>query len=382
MQLVTQKEFYLQQHDVKGLIKLFTNTLPTKTPVTVGQMQITDEVAENMDILPNSWAPAAQLVGRKLVWDFSTAKTAVNKVDFTGPITVSYTIKPQEPGTFPVSDMARADWTDTISRTGSVRYPDVNIEVIPPPTPTPTYTPVPTNTPTATNTPVPTNTPTATFTPTPQAAYLPYVMNQINKPEPTPACRPEVAEVDVIALIDTSDSMGEVTPSGKTKLEEAIVAVQELVDALVPANKASNAHIAIIGFNSKVSALADLTNDRLKLATALAGLPATRATGTYIDRGLTATAQEFANFGRPTSKRHVVLVTDGRQQNGDAQAVLNAAASVKALNATVWTIGLGLDVDQALLVRVATDANHFASAPTAADLKSIYQNIAVTIPCP
>ena len=381
-QLTTEKQYFVRQHDIKQLLKLYTEDIQVYTPVTVNNLLITDELAENMRVVPNSFNPDPTLIfERKLQWDFWKTVTATNRITLTDAVTVTYRIQPTEAGMLPISSMAIADWTDSRPRTGSAQFPNPQIEVI---APTATPTPTSTNTPTNTPTNVPTNTPTATNTPTPEARYLPYLLRSWPeaKPTATPECRPEVEEVDVVALVDTSDSMGELTASGKTKLQLAVDAVQELVNQLLPTGINSNAHIAIIGFNTNATTLISLSGDRVALAAALAQLPGTRSSGTFIDRGLQGALVELQVHGRPNGKRHVVLVTDGQQQDGNTQAVLNAAQAVKNTGTTIWAIGLGASVDRVTLRQVASGLDHYTEAQTAEELADIYRRVAATIPCP
>ena len=47
----------------------------------------------------------------------------------------------------------------------------------------------------------------------------------------------------------------------------------------------------------------------------------------------------------------------------------------------LYTIGLGDDVDDLLLAAIATTDAHAFRAPTAADLRAIYEEVGRTIPC-
>jgi hypothetical protein len=75
----------------------------------------------------------------------------------------------------------------------------------------------------------------------------------------------------------------------------------------------------------------------------------------------------------------VVLLSDGAH-NGPAEDVLLAARALRSSVARIFAVGLGTDADAALLRSVA-DAGYYYFAPDAAELRSIYEAIAVRIPC-
>jgi hypothetical protein len=64
------------------------------------------------------------------------------------------------------------------------------------------------------------------------------------------------------------------------------------------------------------------------------------------------------------------------------EAAVAEAARVKAAGATVFTIGVGPDLDFAALAAMASRPGFFYSAPDAEALADIYARIAVAIPCP
>ncbi|MCE7938165.1 MAG: VWA domain-containing protein, partial [Chloroflexi bacterium CFX6] len=58
-----------------------------------------------------------------------------------------------------------------------------------------------------------------------------------------------------------------------------------------------------------------------------------------------------------------------------------AAERARAAGVTVFTIGLGADVDGDLLAGLAGDPSRYAYAPDAAALGAIYRRVAEGIPC-
>ena len=123
----------------------------------------------------------------------------------------------------------------------------------------------------------------------------------------------------------------------------------------------------------------DLTADRAALLGALGTLP--RGEGTRIDRALEASVAVLGAAGRlPANKAVIVLITDGKQEETGEQPVLNAAAAARRA-AELYVIGLGADVDQRFLTRVAGNPARYFQAPASADLLRIYAQIAGALPC-
>jgi hypothetical protein len=84
-------------------------------------------------------------------------------------------------------------------------------------------------------------------------------------------------------------------------------------------------------------------------------------------------------YGTTRNRSVIVLLSDG-QHNGDPADVLAAANDARADRMVVYAIGLGNDVDTALLTKVAGPGRYFpATSPTL--LKAIYRAIAGVIPC-
>jgi Mg-chelatase subunit ChlD len=243
-----------------------------------------------------------------------------------------------------------------------------------PPTPTPTATNTPTPTATATNTP--------TATPTPGPQYFPIAYRNWPEPTPTPEvteCIPEEQTVDLALVIDTSTSMSDPThEGGQPKLQAAIEAAEELVALMKPEDQ-----VTVIGFNRAANVATQLTGDKLQVRWALSTLPGTQAQGTWIDLGLTAALDELESpRHKPGNQRSIVLVTDGHQTGPGGNAAVRAVADqIRAADIKLITVGLGSDVDEALLREIATSPELYFPAPNAEELKDIYREIARVIPC-
>lgn len=363
--IVTERHYLLGQRDYPAFFDLYTNELQKPRVVTLARALVHDELQSNMRYVTGSAWPTATVTGQVIEWLFEPVTT---------PVTVTYEVEPLEGGVLPISVAAHTDWLDTIGRSGSLPFPDVEVVVIPPsvtPTSTPTSTPSPTITPTL----EPGITPSATRKP-PQDLYLPVALRQ---PRPK-ACVPSEQTVDVAIVIDTSDSMLQTTSTGRSKMEAAVQAGRLLADLLKL--DAGGDQVAVIGFNSEAFVLSGLTGSSSAVLAALDQLPDTQARGTKIDTAVLAALEIMTGPGRRAgNSAAMVLLTDGRHE-GEASAVSDAADRLKAAGVNVHTVGLGEDVDSDLLSSVATEAAYYHYAPDAEGLEDIYRRIAAVVACP
>ena len=96
-------------------------------------------------------------------------------------------------------------------------------------------------------------------------------------------------------------------------------------------------------------------------------------------------AQEIADKGRPDTFKAVVLLTDGRPTIGiSTQSAFTALASdIAAEGGSVFTIGLGADVNASLLQAIADAGNgEYLFAPTPEDLEELFRHVAEIIQSP
>ena len=77
----------------------------------------------------------------------------------------------------------------------------------------------------------------------------------------------------------------------------------------------------------------------------------------------------------------MVLLTDGRANDGPAPGIA-AAAAAKADGVYIFTVGLGATIDREQLRTMASRPGWFYEAATAEDLEGVYQAVAVDLPCP
>ncbi len=319
------------------------------TEVHVTGAQVQETLAASMPYVWGSGIPAPRVRGRDLSWLYATWPAE--------GVTITFGIQPAELGRFAVIDAGEA-------RLGVDRGPD---QVLPLPVPVievvavPTATPLP---PTVTP-PGPTATPPPP-TPRPSLLYLPSLWRL--------HCRP--AASDIVLLLDVSSSMTEPVAEGLIKLDAAQDAASLFVDALdLPTD-----HAAVVAFHHDARVVQPLSGDLGALQTALARLHGLVAPGSRLDRGLEEAAALLTDPGRrATSQPVVVLLTDGRADD-DAQA-LTMAAGLRGRGVALYTIGLGADVDGALLAALAGEPARYFLSPDGADLAAIYLDIARRAGC-
>ena len=284
---------------------------------------------------------------------------------------------------------------------GCVNYPSLHMPLdvlslndrlhIPSPTPTttpsetkaptdvpPSATPIATAsvpstpTPTSTASPVPTVVPSSTPAPTrvPVPLYIPVLLRE--------RCVPGVQRVDIALVIDTSSSMTELTPAGRTKLAVALDAARVFLDQL---HMADGDQAAIVTFNDEATLRSPLSSDRTVLDAALAA--ATTAQYTRIDLGIAAARAELASSRhKPSNTPVMIVLTDGRANPVPVSVAEGQARQAKDAGVVIFTIGLGGDLDTDALRAIASRPEWYYTAPSADELAGIYRGIAVAIPCP
>jgi uncharacterized protein YegL len=315
---------------------------------------ITSTVPSNFSYVPDSAVPPAAWdpSRRTLAWSFASPPITT---------TVTYEVTPLECGTWEVPIDSWATGVDLDGNMYRYDFSPADVEV-----------PCPTLTPTATST-VSTATPTATATRTPRPTaepvplYLPVALSEL----PCSIARRAAVEL----VIDTSSSMLELTGSNRTKLEAAVDAAGAFVDLLrFPQDQA-----AIIGFDSDVVAH-ELTSDPATLHGQLATLESDP--GTDIAAGVTAAhAELMSTRRRPGNFPVMVVLTDGKANDGP-QPAIDAAQDAKDDGVALFTIGLGADVEAPQLVAMASQPSWYYEAADGEDLPTIYEAIAVDLPCP
>lgn len=231
-------------------------------------------------------------------------------------------------------------------------------------------TPIPTTAGRDTPAPPPSATPEPSPTPSPSPLHLPLVLGE--------RCTPGTQRVDALLVIDASTSMLEPSAAGRSKLAAAAAAAGGFLDQL---RLDDGDQAGVVWFNETARLAQGLTDDRPSLDAALAGLAAARYT--RLDLGIAAARAELAGpRRRPGNLAVMVVLTDGRANPVPVDMAETEAGAAKAAGVLLFTIGLGADLEEDALRRMASRPEYFYKAPDAEDLAAIYRHIAVTLPCP
>jgi Mg-chelatase subunit ChlD len=289
---------------------------------------IVDEIPPNMRYVPASAQPPAQHdpAARTLTWSLGAVEAA-------GGLRLTYRLTPLEVGTWPTNVRATAGYLDALGQPGELAFPIPQVTV---------------------------------YAGTARAIYLPFAVRE--------HCFRSERPLDVVLVLDTSMSMTEPAVGGGTKLEAARAAAGRFLTLLpLPADRA-----AIVAFNRDAQVALTMSGDAVALEQALRDLEA--SPGTRIDLGLEAARGVLAAGRRPSAQPVVILLTDGNQ-NGDPEPVLAQAEALRAPDVLIYAIGLGADVDRALLQAVAGRPERYLETPTATELGAIYHGIAERLAC-
>jgi Tol biopolymer transport system component len=184
-------------------------------------------------------------------------------------------------------------------------------------------------------------------------------------------CTPQANESDILLVVDRSGSMAD-----NNKLNDAKAAVTTFANL----TNAPPDQLGLVSFSTSATLDQPLTTNKAAVISATQALAA--GGSTRIDLALLQARLEL------TSTRHIIshakiiiLLTDGLQSQTGNDPVLAEAAAAKAEGATIFTIGLGPDVDASLLQQVATSPAHYFFAPSGAQLQAIYEQISAAINC-
>lgn len=137
-------------------------------------------------------------------------------------------------------------------------------------------------------------------------------------------------------------------------------------------SKNESEYLSYIVFGSYAELKQPLTENRNLLISAIDNTG--QEGGTAIDRGIAEAIQDFANNGREDSKKVMVILTDGQNDEGP-EIVLEKAQEAKNENITIFTIGLTNFVDHEMLREVASEPNFYKYVPEASQLDFIFNEI-------
>jgi len=291
------------------------------TPGRLRDLVVTDLLTLDVELVEGSAEPPAAVTAGALTW----------RIDSVGASgwSASYRVRPLRTGRYATNKLAYVDFLEPDGSDGSRVFPIPEIDVREPSAVGLAHMPV---------------------------AYSGYCYGG----------RP----FDVVLAIDASTSMrGE-------KLAAALGAARGFIDLLaLPPSRA-----AVVAFNRGVELVTPLTSDAGELRASLSDLAT--AEGTRIDLALTLGIGELT--GRradPDHAKALVLLTDGRHAGSPASEALDAGAAARRAGVTVYSIAVGDDIDEALLIQVAGMPDRYYHAADSEALVAIYKAIAGALPC-
>lgn len=158
------------------------------------------------------------------------------------------------------------------------------------------------------------------------------------------------AQLSSVLVIDRSGSMA------GDKIDRARTAARHFVKRLQDGDQ-----LAIVTYGTDVSVDMPLTRvDGQSRARALRLISEVEeGGGTNIDGALRAARRALENAGSVTGVSRVVLISDGRPTEGDRRIdrLARHATALRDAGATLSTIGIGLDYNDDLMERLATDGS-------------------------
>ncbi|WP_462271845.1 VWA domain-containing protein [Methanohalophilus sp.] len=178
--------------------------------------------------------------------------------------------------------------------------------------------------------------------------------------------------LDVVLVLDRSGSM-----SG-TPLSDAKTAAKTFLDNLV-----SNSQVGLVSFSTSSTKDLDLTllNSSDNKDLVKNKIEDNVANGwTAMGEALADANEYLIEDGRNSANKVVILLTDGKSNEGEDQDGFQAVKNANKNDTTIYTIGLGNNLDEAALQRIASETGGtYYNAPTSSDLQDVYNSIAQEI---
>ncbi len=352
--------------------------------VTPKVVRLVERLAPGFSLVPGSAAavpaaykPTVAVNRERIAWEWRDMPPDT-------VLTATYRVKPLQEGP---ADLRLADSQATVEdnlQRVSAPYvvPTRTLLVLPclPPTatlsPSATPEPSPTPSPTATDRPTPQASPspvaTATASPSPTArparVYLPTLLKRL--------CKASASRSDIVLAVDASSSMEQAEGAG-TRLQAAQDAARRFLELLA---LDSGDQAGLIAFNSGAQVLAALGSERSALIAAVGQIRTDR--GTRIDLALDlAVAQLSGPARRLGNQQVIVLLTDGRPDQGLEQATLDAAIRARD-GRELYVVGLGDEAGDELLRRLVLRPDNYVPARDPGALRAVYEGLAAQLPCP
>jgi uncharacterized protein YegL len=181
-------------------------------------------------------------------------------------------------------------------------------------------------------------------------------------------CPIQERKADVALVIDRSLSM---VDNGK------LLAAQNAAIRFVDTIDSGLVRIGLITFDGIVEEMQYLTDDKVALKRSIADIQWGR--GTNLVDSLEAGRKMVTSAGaRKDATPVVVFLTDGRHrvQQPPLAEIDRVIAEARAQGVVLYAIGLGADVDVAVMRRIASDAAHYYFSPGPAELEQIFLSVA------
>lgn len=170
---------------------------------------------------------------------------------------------------------------------------------------------------------------------------------------------------DILLLVDTSGSMA------GAKMGAARTAALEFVGQL----DYSRNQVGLITFASEAEMVQNLTSNPRQLLRAIPDLGDDGGTNMLAAMQM-AEAELLGPRGRPEARKVIILLTDGRPNDGAGEMLATAATYRASGLVDIYAVGLGLDVDAFFLRGMVTAPAYYFEAPSEYELTRIYDVIA------
>ena len=182
--------------------------------------------------------------------------------------------------------------------------------------------------------------------------------------------------MSIVLAIDTSGSMQAMDNSGKTSMEAAKEAAVEFISML-----GNEDRVALYSFDNDTNFKLDFTVEHETAIEAVNGLSAKHMAATRLYDTILEAVQKASEI--PKGRRAVILLTDGKDEKGDGTCSIHSsndvidAATTKAIRVPVYTIGVGPQVDDKELGRIAgLTGGRSMLASSLSELPGFYRSLA------
>jgi uncharacterized protein YegL len=119
--IASEGEWVYKLSDRRDLVEDFRKLSPTQRQISIPAMDVTEQLAGSMELVPGSMNPPASMPDAKtMTWHLEPP---------TLPMTFTYRVRPLEAGTLPVSVLSKVTYTDSERRAFDRPFPELKLEV-------------------------------------------------------------------------------------------------------------------------------------------------------------------------------------------------------------------------------------------------------------